>query len=758
MLTNFSRNNRFMKRLYRFLLLVILLSACNPAAPAPTNVSETPGTAAVTATPGLPTPLARVTHAPDAKTSAQAFLDAWMRSDTAGMYALLTEASRGEITQEAFTKYYSEFSISLTLQSVSTEIYGVQTEPQTAKAAFRAKYATALFGDLERQNELSLVKEFGDWRIMWNDGLGMPELRGGNSLSLELSVPERGDIQASSGDSLAENTQAVAFSIIPGNVSESAEGTMLDALGYVTGKIPNDIRLTYEDAGPDWYISAGETSQEIYDSRADLLNSFDAVQKWPYGPGRFYPWGGVGPHVTGYVQYIPREQLDQYLRDGFRVDERVGASGLEKWGQDILTGTRGANLYLKNSSGSVVERITQVAEEPGQTIVTTLNMTVQRQAQAAIREFRGAVVVLERDTGRVLAMVSSPGFDPNLFDANNYNTQMGELSKMLSSASTPLVNRATGDQASGYPLGSVFKIIDMAAALESGLFTAESTYDCQYEFNEIIGRTYYDWTLEKEKPPSGLLTLPQGLMRSCNPWFYHIGLELFRNGRGTDIANMARGFGLGSPTGIEVLPEIAGNVPEPNNEVEAVEQAIGQGELLVTPLQVANFVAAVGNGGTLYRPQVIEKTIKADGTETQVFAAEEHGKLPVKPENLELIQDAMRQVIVNERGTAYDVLGAFRIPVWGKTGTAQSDLGVPHAWFAAYTNAPTSGLPDIAVAVVAEYGGEGSEIAAPVARRVIEAYYFGRPTNLYPWESSYWVRRTATPTPGPGEETETPTP
>lgn len=746
-----------MKRFYRFLLLVMLLSACSSASPSPVaDPVQTPDAATVTSS--LPTPLARITHAPDAKTTAQGFLDAWKRGDTAGMYAMLSESSRAALAQEAFSKYYNDFSTSLTLQSLSAEIYGVQTEPTTAKVAFKVAYATALFGNLERQNELNMVKEYNAWYVQWNDGLGLPELQGGKSLSLELSVPERGEIQASNGENLAENSRAVAFSIVPGNVDADSEGRMLDVLGYVTGKIPNDIRLAYEDAGPDWYVPAGETSQEIYDTRSGLLNSFSAIQQWPYGPGRFYPWGGVGPHVSGYVQYIPREELEQYLRDGFRVDERVGASGLEKWGQKILTGTRGANLYVKDSGGNIVDRVAQTEEKQGQTIVTTLNMTVQRQAQAAIREFRGAVVVLERDTGRVLAMVSSPGFDPNLFDANNYNTQMGELSKMLGSAATPLVNRATGDQASGYPLGSVYKIIDMAAALESGLFTAESTYDCQYEYKEIIGRTYYDWTLEKEKPPSGVLTLPQGLMRSCNPWFYHIGLQLFRSGRSKDIAEMARGFGLGSPTGIEVLPEIAGNVPEPTNEVEAVEQAIGQGELLVTPLQVANFVAAVGNGGTLYRPQVIEKIIDANGTETQVFKVEERSKLPVKSENLAIIQNAMRQVIINSRGTAYDVLGAFRIPVWGKTGTAQSDRGVPHAWFAAYTEAENTDLPDIAVAVVCEYAGEGSEIAAPVARRVIEAYYFGKPTNLYPWESSYWVRRTATPTPAPGEETETPTP
>jgi penicillin-binding protein 2 len=220
---------------------------------------------------------------------------------------------------------------------------------------------------------------------------------------------------------------------------------------------------------------------------------------------------------------------------------------------------------------------------------------------------------------------------------------------------------------------------------------------------------------------------------------------------------MARGFGLGSLTGIEQIEEASGQIVDPPTAIDVVNQAIGQGQVQVTPLQVARFVAAVGNGGTLYRPQLVEKIQPVDGAPTTIFKPDARGTLPVTPERLKVIQDAMRMVVADPRGTAHFRLRGLRIPVAGKTGTAESGSGLPHAWFTGYTMAnEATGLPDIAIAVILENQGEGSDWAAPVFQRIVETYYYGAPQTIYWFESNFGV--TETPTPLGGIPTKTPKP
>jgi penicillin-binding protein 2 len=280
--------------------------------------------------------------------------------------------------------------------------------------------------------------------------------------------------------------------------------------------------------------------------------------------------------------------------------------------------------------------------------------------------------------------------------------------------------------------------------LESDLYTPETIYYCGSYFEELPGERFKDWTVDKELPPSGNLTLVQGLIRSCNPWFYHIGLDLFRQKGATFISEMARGFGLGSATGIEQVAESTGQIVDPKSDGDAVQQGIGQGDMLVTPLQVARFTAALANGGTLYRPQIIESITNASGIATYSFAPEANGSLPISAETLETLLAGMRGVVRSNIGTANDQLGDLGITLYGKTGTAENPLGDSHAWFTGFSETPRTDRPDVAVTVIIENGGEGSEVAAPVFRRVIETYYFGSPQKLYPWESRFNVTRTPT--------------
>ncbi len=737
-----------MKPLPLLIFSTILLASCTLATPGPTN------SPALSPTPTLGHPGLTVTRAPDPQTAAQAFLKAWQSEDYASMYAMLTSITQDAISEADFEQRYRDAAIMMTLKTIDYQVTSSLVNPASAQVSYQVTFHTTLLNDITTDPMImNLSLNDGTWQIQWDDGLIMPALKGPNldepnKLYLDYEVPARGNIYDRDGHAIVAQADSVALGVVPGEIDPDQEGTLLDELSILTGLDRNYIHDLYKYADPTWYIPVGETSADAYQAQVSVLSGLSGYRATPL-KSRYYYEGGIAPQTIGYVQSIPAEDVETYEREGYRIDQKVGTSGLEYWGEPYLAGTNGATLYIKSFNGDVITRLAHTDPVPSQSIYTTIDRDLQIKLQKSLGDFRGAVVVMERDTGAILAMVSNPTFDPNLLDAANPNSVLRD--QILSDPAQPIYDRADQGQ---YPLGSVFKIVTMSAALETGVFTAQSSYYCGYDFTELQGWVGHDWTLDHGVGPSGELTLPQGLMRSCNPWFWHIGYQLYQQGYTTAVSDMARAFGLGRKTGFELTNEAAGNIPDPADAGDAVQLAIGQGSTMVTPLQVADFVAAVGNGGTVYQPQIIDKIVSPDGEASQSFNPIITGTLPVSAENLKTVQDAMISVVNDRKGTAYFVMANMSIPVAGKTGTATTSYGDPDAWFAGYTMANNPNKPDIAIAVLLENAGEGSEMAAPIFRRAV-SLYFSNDTNygmIMPWEASPYV--VASPTP---EVTDTPT-
>jgi len=742
-----------MKRFLALVVAAVSLTACGLFG----------GGARSTAT--LPTPAITTIAAPDPEITAGQFLTLWKAQDYEGMYALLSPLTQDGLPKDEFVQRYQDVWRAAAVSRLDADIVSSLINPQAAQVRYRVTLHSAVFGDIVRETYIDLTRTDAGWAVAWSDSAILPELAGGNLLAPDYVTPTRANIYDRNGLALATQADAVALGINTGLIGdEDAEAAMLRILGRLLDRRPETIKALYENYPEgSWYIPLGEVSLEDFQAVEANLMSVGGVVSAEYST-RFYVGGGLASQSVGYVSQIQTEESNDYQARGYRGDEMVGRTGLEAVFENQLRGTPGGTLLVTDPNGAPIGSLAQVDPVLPQAVYTTLDRDLQRQAQNAMVGFNGAAVVLERDTGRVLALVSSPGFDPNAYDTRNSNWSY-EIDQIVNDPYSPQLNRATS---SGYPLGSIFKLITMSAALETGVYTPDTEYNCTAEFTELPGQVFYDWTVEAELPPTGPVTLTEGLARSCNPYFWHIGVDLFNIGLTTALPDMAKAFGLGQNTGIEI-DEIPGLVPDPEWKKQNVgvdwavgdsqQLAIGQASLNVTPLQVARLVAAIGNGGTLYRPQLVESVQNAEGLVSQQFSPDPAATLPVKPETLEAVREGMRQVITWPRGTAYRRFLNFPIAVAGKTGTADSGGAEPHAWFAGYTFEGREDKPDIAVVVLAEYQGQGSDWAAPIFRRVLEAYFFGQAFMPYPWESQIGVTREPTDTPGPEELlTETPAP
>jgi penicillin-binding protein 2 len=725
------------------------------------------GCSAATAEPlPLPTPrLALSTPQPsDFEPTAAAFLAAWERRDYAGQYSLLSPLSQAAISLEAFSQRYDGVATAMTQTGLETRILSSLGQGQNAQVSYAVTFRTAVFGAIQSPEPIVMPLVFSDgrWGVSWSDGLILPQLAGGNYLAADYTWPGRANIYDRNGHGLAVETEAVALGVIPGQITD--EAALLDALSNLLDVRADYLQGLYFGAQPDWYIPLGEASAEAVQSRLSSLSSLGGLQMTTMAT-RYYPDGGVASHVLGYTAFIAEDQLDEYRQRGYRGDERVGGAGIERWGEASLAGRPRAEVNVFSPTSAFVASLAQSRAQASQAITLTIDRDLQQAVQAALGDLSGAIVVLQPSTGEVLAMASSPAYDPNVFDPANPNSVA--LPGLLSDARRPLLNRAAQGL---YPPGSVFKIVTMAAAIDSGIYHPEARYNCPAYWTELgPGYVKEDWTVKAGLPPHGEIGLQQALTVSCNPYFWHIGLSLY-NADPNFLAAEARAYGLGPATGIEQIAEADGVIPDPAwkeatwqqpwSAGDSVNMATGQGDVLVTPLQVARMIAAVANGGTLLRPQLVQSVASPGSPPSHAFQPEVVGRLPTSPEHLAAIQEALRNVTrrtvngVYTGGTAWEVFRGLAIPVAGKTGTAEdpgSPLGLPHAWFAGYTRMNDPGRPDIAAAVVVENIGEGSEYAAPIFRRIVEVYFFGRPYTLYPWEASFGVTAVPSETPEPFE-------
>ena len=446
-------------------------------------------------------------------------------------------------------------------------------------------------------------------------------------------------------------------------------------------------------------------------------------------PVRLYLDGEMIAPIIGYTGEVSKEELEN-SEDDYLSGDITGKYGIEKVLDSYIRGRRGNELVEVNAFGRVIKNLGRIDPVSGSNVVLTIDAQLQKAAWEAFAGLAGAAVAMDPRDGSILAMVSLPSFDPNLF---NSGIARKEWEKLQKNPLNPLSNRAISGQ---YPPGSTYKLIVAAAALEEGVVKPETRIHCKGSF-ELGNRSYRCWN----KHGHGSVNLHRALVESCDVYFYTVGKML-----GVDkIAKYAKLFGLGDLTGIELAHERKGLVPtrdwklarmkEPWQIGETISISIGQGFNLTTPLQLAQAYGALANGGTRWRPRLVQRIELSDGRIEKEYLPEKKGELKLSQQTIAVLDSALWGV-VNEPGGTGAAARRANDDVCGKTGTSQV-IGLPqddkarrqkkiaafhkdHALFVCY--APMKN-PEIAIAVIAENAGGGGAVAAPIARKILNAYF-----------------------------------
>jgi penicillin-binding protein 2 len=538
------------------------------------------------------------------------------------------------------------------------------------------------------------------------EGTRNRQLAENNRIRLIPKQPERGKILDRKGRTLAGSRLSHSVFLWPLARKKGEWGATVSRLSQVLNIPESVIQKRLDQAGynsPFLVRIARGISPAQVTVLTEYAGELQGVQVDAEAV-RYYPNGDLAAHVLGYTGELNDEELKRRKSEGYRLGDVVGQMGIELAYENLLRGEWGGQQVEVDGAGQVLRILGQKPTKAGQDVTLTIDLDLQQAAEKALGDRKGAIVAIDPNNGAVLALVSRPAFDPNLFSTRITDAQW----RQLQNADHPFVNRAL----QAFQPASTFKIVTTTAALESGKYTPDTVLPT-YPSMVIGGLEFNDWN----RAGFGPLTFPGAMAWSSDTFFYQVAITIGDE----PLIDWTRRYGFGRKTGIEMATEeAAGLVPDDAwkrkelNEGwflgDTVNMSIGQGFLLTSPLQVAVMFAVPANGGYLVKPHLLK-----DNEESKSWRE----SLNLLPTTVQKLQEGLRQVVTN--GTGEGVDDPSLPPIAGKSGTSEDVGGGSDTWFGAYAPADK---PEIVVVAFAEKsGGGGGSVGAPIVRQVLKAYF-----------------------------------
>lgn len=547
-----------------------------------------------------------------------------------------------------------------------------------------------------------------------------------NRLRFVPIASSRGAIMDRNGMVLVSNRPSFSLAVVPQEVMDKEP--LLDQLSALLGLDRAELAERWEKGkGRAKYypiVLASNITRDQVDIIEENRLRLPGVEV-EMKPVREYSSGILAAHLLGYISEVSEDELNRQGYEDYNPGDYIGKNGIERAWEQELHGSDGGRQLEVDARGRVLRTISESYPTVGNSVVLTIDAALQKSAERAFGEQAGAAVAMDVNSGEILAFVSNPGFDPALFSGKMPAAKWKEY---LEDKRHPLENKALTGQ---YPPGSTFKIITALAGLENGKITENSTVNCQGSY-DLGTSTFKCWN----KHGHGTTNLKKSLRESCDVYYYQLGEHL-----GVDlIAATAAKFKLGAPLGIGLKNEKPGLIPSAAWKQkkfgkrwfhgETLPVAIGQGYVLMTPIQLASMIATVANEGTVYRPYLVKRIVDADGKPLKEFKPEKIGTTGISADKFRLVKQGL-YAVVNDPGGTGAAARLWDFKVAGKTGTSQvvklrdskqssAYQFRDHALFVAF--APFD-KPEIAVAVVIEHGEHGGAAAAPIAGRMLRAWF-----------------------------------